>query len=433
MDRSDSKCRAANTVENHLSADTLNRSCLCPGFDHDQFQIQMRAEWQCLGLSQDAEPSHPHWLASQPLYVAPKDIAMMIRLAQAIESVVCTDVFRQAIHPWSADLESSDGQSPGGVLGFDFHLSGTAPPQLIEINTNPGGILLGLPAARAVKACTPDQMQPATKLEFVEQRLVDIMRQEWHRQMGDRPLQTIAIVDDHPKEQYLYPELLLYRQLFEQHGIKAEIASPEQLALKNGRVILGNQPVGMIYNRLTDFYLEQPANALIKTAFGAGQVALSPHPSAYARYADKRNLTVLSSPDFYSNSGISEQVAETLLSSVPVTVMLTADNREALWSERRHWFFKPATGYGSKASYRGDKLTRRVWKEMQSTAYVAQALVKPGVRQTQTAVPHKFDVRCFAYRGEPLLFLGRLYQGQTTNFRTPGGGLAPVLTFSEAD
>lgn len=34
-------------------------------------------------------------------------------------------------------------------------------------------------------------------------------------------------------------------------------------------------------------------------------------------------------------------------------------------------FFKPATGYGSKAAYRGNKLTKRVWKEMRNTPYVA--------------------------------------------------------------
>ena len=42
--------------------------------------------------------------------------------------------------------------------------------------------------------------------------------------------------------------------------------------------------------------------------------------------------------------------------------------------------------------------------------------------------PLKADIRCYAYRGKPLLYAARLYQGQTTNFRTPGGGFAPVLT-----
>jgi hypothetical protein len=41
------------------------------------------------------------------------------------------------------------------------------------------------------------------------------------------------------------------------------------------------------------------------------------------------------------------------------------------------------------------------------------------------------DLRCYAYLGQALLFAARLYQGQTTNFRTPGGGFAPVLTLAQ--
>ena len=35
---------------------------------------------------------------------------------------------------------------------------------------------------------------------------------------GVRPLRTIAIVDDTPQGQYLYPEFLLFRKLFQAHG-----------------------------------------------------------------------------------------------------------------------------------------------------------------------------------------------------------------------
>ena len=39
----------------------------------------------------------------------------------------------------------------------------------------------------------------------------------------------------------------------------------------------------------------------------------------------------------------------------------------------------------------------------------------------------KADIRAFVYQGSVQLFAARLYQGQTTNFRTPGGGFAPVF------
>ena len=39
----------------------------------------------------------------------------------------------------------------------------------------------------------------------------------------------------------------------------------------------------------------------------------------------------------------------------------------------------------------------------------------------------KADLRNFTYDGAVQLIAARLYQGQTTNFRTPGGGFAPVF------
>lgn len=42
-------------------------------------------------------------------------------------------------------------------------------------------------------------------------------------------------------------------------------------------------------------------------------------------------------------------------------------------------------------------------------------------------VARKIDVRLYTYGSEILLAAARIYQGQTTNFRAPGGGFAPVL------
>jgi hypothetical protein len=43
----------------------------------------------------------------------------------------------------------------------------------------------------------------------------------------------------------------------------------------------------------------------------------------------------------------------------------------------------------------------------------------------------KVDLRAYSYDGEVLLLAARLYRGQTTNFRTEGGGFAPVLRAAE--
>ena len=45
----------------------------------------------------------------------------------------------------------------------------------------------------------------------------------------------------------------------------------------------------------------------------------------------------------------------------------------------------------------------------------------------------KFDIRAYAYAGQVQLLAARMYSGQTTNFRTPGGGFAPVIVVPDSE
>ena len=111
-----------------------------------------------------------------------------------------------------------------------------------------------------------------------------------------------------------------------------------------------------------------------------------------------------------------------------------AADANALWKTRRQLFFKPVSGYGSKAVYRGDKLTRRVFEQIIQGGYVAQSWVPPSERfwpVDGVIQQFKMDLRNYSYKGQVQLVAARLYQGQTTNFRTPGGGFAAVTAVSE--
>jgi hypothetical protein len=107
-----------------------------------------------------------------------------------------------------------------------------------------------------------------------------------------------------------------------------------------------------------------------------------------------------------------------------------------LWANRRHLFFKPNAGYGGRAAYRGDKITKRVWEDVLAGDYIAQEIIAPGERVSgtpETPEHMKFDIRQYTYDGKVQWTAARLYQGQTTNFRTPGGGFAPVYTIADED
>jgi uncharacterized circularly permuted ATP-grasp superfamily protein len=145
--------------------------------------------------------------------------------------------------------------------------------------------------------------------------------------------------------------------------------------------------------------------------------------------ANKRNLTLLSDPESLRSFGVTADVLARL-AGVPPTRLVTPENADELWQARKTLFFKPLSGHGSRAVYRGDKLTKGVWADIVKGAYVAQAFVAPGERIIELdgqRVPRKVDIRLFTYEAQPLLVAARVYQGQATNLRTPGGGFAPVL------
>ena len=129
--------------------------------------------------------------------------------------------------------------------------------------------------------------------------------------------------------------------------------------------------------------------------------------------------------------GASSRAISVLSQAVPETVLVHADNADELWSARRRLFFKPVCGFGSRGTYKGAKLTKKTWLSILQSDYVAQELIAPSERLLVTDGARrsfKVDIRCYAYRGEIQLLGARMYRGQTTNFRTDGGGLAAVFT-----
>lgn len=427
LNQCDDSCQAANPTE------ALNRSCYCLSLDQTALRASLEADLGEQGLPQRMVETHPHLFASVPLFVSRTHVEQMARVIEAVEATVATPVYRRAALAWAPPIAGFDPGSPGGLLGYDFHLTPSG-PQLIEINTNPGGALLNAVLARAQRRCcadTEDLAMAWLEPDAIEQALFEVFAAEWRLQRGTVELRAVAIVDESPEQQYLYPEFQLFRQLLQRHGIEAAICDPRDLIHRDGRLSYRDRVIDFVYNRLTDFALGLPAQASLRAAYLSREAVLSPHPHAHALYADKRNLTLLGNEAFLSSAGLDNGTIATLLAAVPRTEVLTAERREALWAERRRLFFKPATGYGSRAAYRGDKLTKRVWEEIAAQPYVAQTLIAPSERLVghQTApTALKVDLRCYAYAGSVKLVAGRLYQGQTTNLRTPGGGFAPVFT-----
>jgi hypothetical protein len=305
-------------------------------------------------------------------------------------------------------------------MGYDFHLT-PAGIRLIEINTNAGGLLLNANLARAAGG---DDVRAETLAMF---------QATWQAiRSPEKTLRRLAIVDTTPEDQYLAPEFTLFRTLFLSAGIDAVIADPREFTWDGKALRHAGEPVDMVYNRLTDFSLAAPEHVALNAAYRADAVVLTPHPHAHALYADKRNLGLLSDATWLDRAGIAACWQNILLAGIPRTEEVTPENAGRFWQTRKQWFFKPAAGFGSRAAYRGDKLTHKVFDLILKGGYVAQRFAPPSTRclrvegETENRVL-KLDVRAYVFQGEVQLFAARLYQGQTTNFRTPGGGFAAVL------
>jgi len=420
------------SVDTITLAEALNRNCHCITVDKNKLIRALESSPITAGVYASILRDRPNLFSASPVFLARVHLDRMQAVIRAVERVVQSEPFRAWALALAPDIAHLDHGPRGVFLGYDFHL-GHEGPQLIEINTNAGGGLLNASLARAQEACCSEvaaQLRGA-HVDAVEEHFVTMFHEEWRRQRRGAPLRSIAIVDDRPEHQYLYPEFRLFQELFHRAGLAAWIVDRRALTHHEGALRADGQPVDLVYNRLTDFFLRDADSAALHAAYEAGDVVVTPNPHVYALYADKRHLTVLSDAARLRAWGIPPDVVDELTASVPPTRLVDSTGRDELWRARRDYFFKPVDGYGGKAAYRGDKLTRGAWATTEQRPYVAQQLVPPSQRTVQVdgrEVPLKLDVRNYVYDGQVQLVAARLYEGQLTNFRTTGGGFAPVFT-----
>lgn len=419
--------------------DQFNRACFCVSLDADALKHALAIELDSPELVALVEERCPYLFSARPVFASDSQIKRMVSVIRAIESVIALPAYRAHILTNASEIVRHDpGGAKGVFFGYDFHLSSDG-LGLIEINTNAGGAMFNAVMARVHQSCCLDPKRMAVATESaaaLEKTFVDMFLSEWKLSAKEKSLQTIAIVDTHPKQQYMYPEFLLFQQLFKRHGIQSVIVDPSDLEWRQGTLWFGDTLIDLVYNRLTDFMLETEECVALRAAYLANAVVLTPHPQAHALYADKYNLALLGNVEMLKEFGVSVDVQEILLSNIPRTSIVKAINAEQLWNDRRHLFFKPRAGFGSRATYRGDKLTKRVWAEILAGDYVAQAIMAPGERVSgskENPEILKFDIRAYVYDGQLQWTAARLYQGQTTNFRTIGGGFSPVYSVPDTE
>ncbi len=346
------------------------------------------------------------------------DLRVMIKLVRLLNKLAENRAYQSLLNETLPATARINNGHYAVMMGFDFHLSPTG-PKLIEVNTNAGGLWLSnlcyQPEARSFPPKLADKLLQTFLNDYA------LFRQN--------PLacpELIVILDENPQKQFLYPEMQVFAQLFQQAGIKTAIASPENLTGNSDGVYLGNQRIDLIYNRHCDFYLETAAMNLVRKAWLNAQVCLTPNPRAYGLLADKRRMILWSKPEFLAKLGLTTKEIGLIDQATPQTLSLADLTPEQAWNSRKHWVFKPETGYGSRGVYVGDKLTKGKLAELNPEHTLVQQRVPASITRINDDLQFKTDFRLFSYRNQILAISARLYQGQVTNLRTEHGGFAKV-------
>ena len=406
----------------------LNQQCVCFTLDRPAIFSKLADQ---LGSKSDEMLASAAWqqlFSNVAVFIPSEDLERMKAIVHALEAAAALPGYRQKVLSWAPHTAQHNPGPVGVFMGYDFHL-GQDGPRLIEVNTNAGGAFLNALLARAQVQCCGGSASMGWAEGF-DASVIAQFESEWSAQRGNGRPQSIAIIDEQPAAQYLYPEFLLARQLLLNSGIDTVILSPSDVRYESGALYDGSKRLDLVYNRLVDFGLEAPEHAALRSAWLDSSAVITPNPHTHALFADKRNLVVMSDHQSLQTWGLNADNVERLRCGIPRTVPVIAENAETLWQQRRQWFFKPVAGHGSKGVYRGAKLTKNTFVRILESDYVAQAYVPPSERRVLVdGEPKqlKVDVRLYTYRGAVFLAAARLYRGQTTNFRTPGGGFAPLL------
>lgn len=317
----------------------------------------------------------------------------------------------QTLRSWtqkniSSDFKNKNLRQPNNsavCTSYDFHINDQGQPKLIEINTNAAFLALGLELYDFFKY-TPDT-------NFSEIDLIQMFQNEI--KLSGATKNEMAILDENPLNQRLYIEFLIYQEFFKKNNLNTKILDISEVssAVTNS----------LIYNRYTDFYLDEEKSQPIKNLFNENKIQLSPHPYEYFLLADKQRMH-----DWNLQTEVEKP--QSLLKIYDLGI----EDKDFIWSIRKTLFFKPKNSFGSKQAYKGASLSRKTFDAFYGSQFIAQDYVMPAeieiMMSAQSTEPQKFkyDLRCYAYDGKLQLIIARLYQGQTTNLQTLGGGFAIV-------
>ena len=215
----------------------LNRECFCITLDRAAL---CRAVEQAVGDPDFCATfigPRLHLFAGTAVFAAERHLEQMQRVVRGIEAAARLPGYRAAALSWAPEIAQPDHGPLGAFMGYDFHVAADG-PRLIEVNINAGGAFVNALLVGAQRSCCPEVRSPSSGAAAVDFDLVvlRLFQAEWARQRRTGALRRIAIVDDRPAEQFLYPEFILAQRLLTRQGVATVIADAAELRYEHGRL-----------------------------------------------------------------------------------------------------------------------------------------------------------------------------------------------------
>ena len=349
----------------------------------------LAAEYPCCGQPELVQKSVLH-LASEFKLELPKKTYE--RIEQSVRdfynfsrSEEYVEGLKKTLPPEEAEILEKQPKNSSVLMAYDFHYEPeTDLLSLIEINTNASAFLFADMVNRhsGNKHWTDarDKLLASFKEEGLDKK--------------------IFIIDEDLQNQKMFPEFLLYQEWFCGLGLEPTITNAENTDVIDGE--------SFIYNRFNDLILNEDRSKHLRKAYLEGTQVFSPSPHEFILLADKLRLFEFSK----------QNVSDVL---VPMKEFNDFESPDALWAERKKYFFKPKRLYGGKAVFRGSSISKTRFLDLDFDNYLAQEHRPPGQKDG-----FKFDMRFFVYRDQIQLGIARFFKGQLLNFDDPDGGLGPI-------
>jgi hypothetical protein len=406
-----------------------------------------------------ANPSRPIPFSQVPIILDPSFEPLFAQLISLLWTTLSNPVYREL----SAEnipeplLPPSEGKSspihfdPDQSIGcIDLHLDGRA-PRMIEFMVLPPGCVGVYPGmldryGAYLRRLLPDRRASCFREGWDRERCEEEMLEQI---VGQAEPERVAIIDWEPQSQVTYGEFCYtLDMLWKRRGIPGVIADPREITAKQGRVLVKDDPVDRILNRLTllDWGAHHQEIEPYTRLLWESPEVFAYHP--YLWYlGDKTSLTLLSDPSTLRSMGLSDAHAQLLTDLVPQTRPLSSFCPEGdaavdlnllldSFGSPSNIVFKPLSSHGSKGIIFGpiDTPTRRSLEEalraIDPNEYAAmeyvptpEIVVPRGGGQRET---WHFDLRIFVLNGRYVFPGGRVYFGDYTN-QVPCRGFAPLF------